>query len=452
MLSIQQFRRFGKFLPWGLLAASLLVHFAFFGRPNATVFDEVHFGKFISAYFTHQYYFDIHPPLGKLILAAWGWLWGFQPGFSFANIGDAYPDHLYLALRFLPTLAGALLPLIIYGLARQLRMSRGAALLAGILVALDNALLVQSRFILLDSFLLLFGFTGLYCYFRWRSGGTRWLLAAAGILGGAAVGIKWTGATFLGLMGALEFIRLWQEHNRVAVRRLWPLFLALVVAPLIVYIGAFFIHFALLTRSGTGDAFMSARFQHDLAGSQFAADTTLTSLSPLEKTLQLNAEMYRSNQRLTASHPYASPWFTWPFMDRSIYYWVSGHARIYLLGNPAVWWLSTVAVLVILSNIVLTRPKNTPREMFILMGAWLVNLLPFIGITRVMFLYHYFPALIWAILMIAYLVDRSPHRTRITLTLTALALATFVYFAPLSYGLPLSDGAYNARVWFSSWR
>src|SRR5512147_2287016 len=128
-----------------LLALGVITHALWFGTPNSAVFDEVHFGKFVSAYFTHEYYFDIHPPLGKLMLAGWGWLWGFKPGFSFATIGEVYPDKLYLALRFLPALAGALLPLVIFGVARRLRLSLAASALAGILVALDNALLVQTR-------------------------------------------------------------------------------------------------------------------------------------------------------------------------------------------------------------------------------------------------------------------------------------------------------------------
>ncbi len=31
------------------------------------VFDEVHFGKFISGYIRGTYFFDIHPPAGKLL-------------------------------------------------------------------------------------------------------------------------------------------------------------------------------------------------------------------------------------------------------------------------------------------------------------------------------------------------------------------------------------------------
>jgi dolichyl-phosphate-mannose--protein O-mannosyl transferase len=31
-------------------------------------------------------------------------------------------------------------------------------------------------------------------------------------------------------------------------------------------------------------------------------------------------------------------------------------------------------------------------------------------------------------------------------------ISSFIYFAPLSYGLPMSDVEYNARVWLPSWR
>jgi dolichyl-phosphate-mannose-protein mannosyltransferase len=422
-----------------LLALSLAVHFAWFGHPNTTVFDEVHFGKFISAYFTHEYYFDIHPPLGKLILAGWGKLWGFQPGFSFANIGDAFPDRTYLALRFLPALAGALLPLIIYGLARQLTLTRTSALLAGVLVALDNALLVQSRLILLDPFLLLFGFGSLWCYLRWRGGGTKWLLLATGTLGGMAVGIKWTGATFLALVGILEAFHLWQDRHSTARRRLLPLFVTLCLIPFIVYYSAFMVHFALLSKPGPGDAFMSQAFQHG-------------TLSQPEKFIELNLQMYESNQRLKATHPYSSKWYTWPLMQRPIFYWVKDASRIYLLGNPVVWWGSTVALVILLATALTSGLRRIGQPLAIMGGAWLMNILPFIGISRVMFLYHYFTALIWAILMLAYLVDHGRRRKKTAIALGLTALATFIFFAPLSYGLPLSDDGYAARVWLTSWR
>lgn len=436
----------------GLLALSLLVHFAWFGHPNSAVFDEVHFGKFISAYFTHEYYFDIHPPLGKLILAGWGWLWGFRPGFSFANIGDVFPDRMYMTLRFLPSLAGALLPLVIYGLARRLRFSHIAALLAGVLIALDNALAVQSRLILLDPFLLLFGFSALWCYFRWRDNGHPALLPVAGLLGGMAVGIKWTGATFLGLIIILELIRLWHQRHTTPVRNLLVPVASFVLVPFAIYYAAFSIHFALLYKSGTGDAFMTVEFQRDLQGSRLANDPTIGRLSGPDKFIQLNEEMYRSNQRLTATHPYSSAWYSWPLLGRSIFYWVTATSRIYLLGNPVVWWASTVAVLYLFATTVAAGIRNISPIRVMLLGAWLMNMLPFIGISRVMFLYHYLTALIWAVLMLAYIVDTLKKPARTALVLSALALACFVFFAPLTYGLPMSDGAYHQRLWFRTWQ
>lgn len=440
-----------------LTGLSFIVHFAWFGHPNTTVFDEVHFGKFLSAYFTHEYYFDIHPPLGKLIEAGWGWLWGFKPGFSFANIGDVFPDHMYMALRFLPSLAGAILPLVIFGIGRRLGLSRKASLLAGTLVALDNALVAQSRFILLDSFLLLFGFSAVWCYLKFKSQINNhklqavWLLAA-GTLGAMSVSIKWTGATFLALIVILEAIRLWRNRKNNFGPEIVRALLALMVIPFLIYYLIFMVHFALLTKSGTGDAFMSQEFQHTLKGNEYQSDSSLKAPSSFGKFVELNVQMYESNQRLTASHPYSSPWYTWPLMQRPIFYWVEGASRIYLIGNPIVWWGSTVAVMLILSNILLSGLRRIDRTAILLIGIWFMNLLPFIGIHRVMFLYHYFIALIWAILMLAYVVDHTKNVKRVSIAIGIAALVAFAFFSPLTYGLPMSEQAYNARAWFPSWR
>jgi dolichyl-phosphate-mannose-protein mannosyltransferase len=69
-----------------LLALGLLTRFWLFGYPNTAVFDEVYFGKFVSAYYTHQYFFDIHPPLGKLLIAGFAWLFHYTPTQSFDSI------------------------------------------------------------------------------------------------------------------------------------------------------------------------------------------------------------------------------------------------------------------------------------------------------------------------------------------------------------------------------
>jgi len=454
-----------------LIITSLAVHFVYFGRPNETVFDEVHFGKFISGYFTHEYFFDIHPPMGKLLISGVGYLSGFKPGFSFAQIGEKFPDNAYLWLRLLPTLAGALLPIIIFFLAIRLGISKFGSFATGIFIVLENSLLVQSRLILLDSFLLLFGFSALLCYFKFRDEKKLVYLPMAGILAVFSLSVKWTGASFLGLILILETIRLIKFRKetrlfRAGIRSL----LSLVVLPFLIYFAIFAIHLRLLSKSGPGDAFMSPGFQKTLQGNYNLSNAELKTPNLFGKFIELNSQMYTSNKNLTATHPYSSQWYTWPFMVRPIYYWyhadqikpggaLNESSRIYLLGNPAIWWLSTIAIfyglLMWLSKLFLLRAKKIvieePFPLIILVG-FLFNFLPFIGITRAMFLYHYMTGLIFAILALVCLLDKIKYNRRIFIALILISAVSFIYFAPLSYGLPLTEKQYNQRAWFSSWK
>ena len=425
-----------------ILALSITVHFAFFGQPNETVFDEVHFGKFVSGYYTGEYYFDIHPPLGKLMIAGFAKIVDFEPEYNFTEIGKEFPDKKYLALRFLPAVASTLLPLIIYLLILELGMSRMAAFAGALLIVFDNALLTQSRLILLDPFLLLFGFTSLLFYFK-----KKYLLMAFFV--GLAISIKWTGLSFIALpilIEAVKTVKILKTAIKLtivsfmAVLRLASFFLI----SLTIYFGVFALHFALLPNPGSGDAFMKPGFREN---------------NVIKNIRDLNVEMYRSNQRLAASHPYSSQFYTWPLMTRPIYYWVSENSRIYFFGNPIIWWSSTAAVLILLLLRLLRLNLNSNFSTFLLSGYFL-NLLPFIGVKRVMFLYHYLTALIFAVLILCYLIDKihsissgqDKNSRKIFTGIIIISIIAFLFFAPLSYGLPLSEKAYITRVWFASWR
>ncbi len=437
-----------------ILGLSLISHFIFFGHPKQVVFDEVHFGKFISGYYSHEYYFDIHPPLGKLIIAGFGKFFDFKPEFSFAQIGENFPDKKYLALRFLPTLAGALLAPVIFLLALELGLGQWAAATAGALVILDTALLVQSRFILLDAFLLLFGFSALACYFRAvRTKKSSWLVGFA-IFSGLAISIKWTGIGFVGLAGIAA---LWDAIKHKTWTKFFTeavLFWAII--PGIIYYTVFAVHFALLPKSGAGDAFMSLAFQKSLIGNPNDGAPNVAPLSTFEKFIELNAQMYSSNQHLTATHSYSSPWYSWPLMSRPIYYWVDSTdpaaiARIYFIGNPLIWWGSTIAVIFLIMHIFRTR-KSPDRLALLLIIGYFINMLPFIGVQRVLFLYHYMPALVIAILISVYCIEKfHPNPKKAFKIIVVASLISFIFFAPLAYGLKLSPTEYNLRTWLKSW-
>jgi dolichyl-phosphate-mannose-protein mannosyltransferase len=445
-----------------LIAGALLTRFFDLFHPNAVVFDEVYFKAFAAHYLDGHYYFDIHPPLGKLILGGYAHLIGLHAQDMLTGTA--------LGLRVLPALAGALLVPLMWAILRRLGASRPFAFIGAAALLLDNALLVESRFILMDSMLLLFGLGAIYLYLVARESKRYhlWWLAGAALSAGAAASIKWTGLGALGLIGLLW---IWdQPHEtrkwRVRVAEL----LILAIVPVLLYMSVFWMHFQLLPKSGDGDAFMSQRFQSTLEGNQSYQPGARMSF--IDKFIELNVEMYRANQTLTATHPYGSRWYTWPLEQRPIYYWQgpymtdSRQGNIYMLGNPMLWWGLWVALLSGLGYVWLTGHKLRPRTVGALAlaaAAYFINLIPFVAVPRVMFLYHYFYSLCFSIVFVVMLWNdlASDHQGHVLearsakwayAAVLALLVLGFLYFSPISYGWPLSPTGLGQHMWLPSWR
>ncbi|KAF9735476.1 hypothetical protein PMIN02_006053 [Paraphaeosphaeria minitans] len=253
-------------------------------QPSSVVFDEVHFGGFASKYIKGKFFMDVHPPLAKLLITLAGWLAGFDGNFDFKDIGKDYvePGVPYVAMRLLPAICGILsIPTMFLTLkaagCRTTTASLGAAL-----VIFDNALVTQSRLILLDSPLVLFtAITAL----AWTSftnqheqGPTKafqpswWFwLAATGVGLGATFSVKWVGLFTIAWVGTLTLLQLWilLGDARNVTPRLWfkhffARLFCLVVIPLSFYMAMFGIHFICLVNPGDGDGFMSSEFQATL--------------------------------------------------------------------------------------------------------------------------------------------------------------------------------------------
>src|SRR3989338_9179232 len=257
-----------------ILVLSFLTRFLFWGYPAETVFDEYGYLNYISAYYTGELIFDIHPPLAKLLWAGFGKLTGFAPGTSGTQIkyeenGNSFPNKEYLPLRFLSMLFGALLPLAVFLMAQELGFSRRASLAAGILLILDNGLITQSRFILADAFLLFFGILCLYFYLRYRNGGGLVNLIWASVLGSFSFSVKWTGGSFLALIALAEFFSLLRDNRwkdwKVAARN----FALLILMPVFIYFFIFAIHFSLLFKNGPGNVYMSPDFNNKNMAQKF---------------------------------------------------------------------------------------------------------------------------------------------------------------------------------------
>lgn len=137
--------------------------------PNGVVFDELHYGRIISYYIRRIFFFDHHPPLGKQIIAAIAYGMGFDGNFTVGSIGAAYTDNVPVFwLRFIPALCGSILPMSVYHLMQEMGISRWCSFLGGLLIVLDNALLIQSRHVLIETQLLLFSIVGLYLLIKFH--------------------------------------------------------------------------------------------------------------------------------------------------------------------------------------------------------------------------------------------------------------------------------------------
>ncbi|KAJ1663060.1 Dolichyl-phosphate-mannose--protein mannosyltransferase 4 [Coemansia sp. RSA 1813] len=248
--------------------------------PAQVVFDEVHFGKFASYYLRREYYFDVHPPLAKMLIALGGWLIGYDGHFLFEKIGLDYMANgvPYIMMRTWVACFGLAIPPLVYMTMAESGYSVVAATMAALLVALDNALVTQGRLILLDNIMIFFMMAAVYAYvrffkLRYRAFGTQWWtwLLTTGTMLGCAVSCKLVGLLTIGLVGGAVLHDLWRiiDIRRGSTmhdfaRHFAARALALIAVPFALYLAFFYIHFAVLTHTGPGDAYHSSKFQMQL--------------------------------------------------------------------------------------------------------------------------------------------------------------------------------------------
>lgn len=248
-------------------------------QPASICWDETHFGKHASFYINGTYFFDVHPPLAKMLIALAGSLTGYDGGFDFKNVGQEYKDVSFQGMRMFCASLGCGIPLFTYGIMLNLGFSLEAAILASLLLIFDTGLTTLSRFILLDQPLIFFIIGAVYCYTKFytlrsrafHSSWWKWL-AFTGAFLACAFGSKWVGLfviIFIGLSTAKELWDLLGDMTIPLTTLVWHVaarVLCLIILPVILYLSFFAIHFAVLPKTGPGDGFMSSAFQTTLHG------------------------------------------------------------------------------------------------------------------------------------------------------------------------------------------
>ena len=377
------------------------------GFPGQRIWDEIYFPVMARKFLEGTYQFDLHPPLGKFIIA----------------VGIAVFGDTPIGWRVMPLLFGCAMIPLGAALGWYLMREKVAALLLAAFIAGETFLIAYSRIGIMDGILVFFTLATLLAALGVeRRGQVLWVA----VLLGLAISVKW--AVFMVVL-PVGYV-LWRKGLlRDFVASLW---VSAVLYIVIVYVGA------------------------------LVAVTT----NPWEAWQWTWSWHLKAAEKITAAIPnsWGSPWWSWPLMLRPIrlsnlFATASGDLQVIsTLGNPVLWYGSTLAVVAGIveaaRRLVARKPIADDPLVPILLG-YVFLLLPWIPGTRIPYIYNYLPSYAFALMALVYwlvrLWRRPPWGPWVVVAFTALALAATIFFLPLAMGLPLSPEAMQRRVWMDSW-
>ncbi len=393
---------------------------------NSTYFDEIYFARAAYEYMNKLPAYEwVHPPLGKAIQMIPMLFMGMNP-FSYRLMGN---------------IAGILMIPALYILAKNMFKKRKYAILAGSLMALDTFHFAQCRLGTVDSFLVLFlllSFLFMYQYISLTKKDSLWKrlikLFFSGFFVGCAIATKWTGL-FGGLALAIIFFadliyknfgkdKHWTTDTTLIILACVGCF---IIVPILIYVGCYFMF----------------------------PNMNPYQITDLSSLIEETKAMYQYHATLDATHPFTSAWYSWPYLYKPVWYYVSyfaGNMRstISCIGNPAIWWPSILALVYVLIEAFRSRKK----EYWFIIVAFLCMWLPYSFIGRVMFLYHYFPALPFAMLALValfkYLTDKL-HLRHMIVIYFVVVLVFFLLFYPMASGMLIPGEYADFMQWLPQW-
>lgn len=413
---------------------------------DSTYFDEIYHAR--TAYeFLHGLYSyeNTHPPLGKIFISLGMMVFGVNP----------------FGWRIAGTLFGiAMIPLF-YILAKRLLKETWLSTVVCLLFTFDFMHFAQTRIATIDVFVTFFIILMYYFMYQYMSvsfydtklSKTFIPLGLSGISMGVGIACKWTGVyagAGLGILFFLTMLKRFTEYryaldsneectNGILHSDIRKTFISNLVKTILFCIVAFVIIPAIIYtlsyipfRDGSNDGFIT-------------------------QMLRNQSTMLNYHSHVNATHPYSSWWYQWPTMYRPIWYY-SGHVSdtisegISAFGNPLVWWAGIPAFFYLFYRFVRKRDKIA----LMLCISYLAQYVPWFLVTRITFIYHYFPSVPFVVLMIGYsiknLVKVNPVFKRTAYIYTGVAIILFLMFYPVLSGQPVNKNYVSDWLrWFDSW-
>jgi len=412
-------KNFFRYVPLLILGLLLLIVYSWgLSRPAEPYFDEVHYVRFIRGLLNENRFLDtsnVHPPLWHLLTAG-----------AFLALGDCP-----IAWRLISLIAGMILFIPLFLIARQITGSKTIAFLTVFLLAFDCISLTQARSAMMNSLMLLFLLWCTYYFlgaFPPGQGIRRNYYCCCGLFLGLAIATKLVSLSlYLFLLPLLMLEWYKRKNERGLLVRDAGIFL--LVIPALCFAASYLFV-----------PFLKDRGWHDIWGIwRFHMNYNLT---------------------MDQTHGYSSRWWSWPLMLRPIWFyfsaqrWGNPHAMmsgILCIGNPGIFWMMPVAVL----NLALLCIFRKSRAAGIILLGFLTQWLCF-GLARRLQFFHYFysvmPFTVMAMALLARQLWEWNGFWRVLVVVYLIAVAVmFVYWYPFLTGIPVSGDYYNNHIWFKSW-
>ena len=147
--------------------------------------------------------------------------------------------------------------------------------------------------------------------------------------------------------------------------------------------------------------------------------------------LELTGQMYRYHNELTSAHAASSPWWAWPFDLKPVWFYQGGFgdgtsAAIYDAGNLAIWWFGVPAM----AFVAYQSFKRRSLGLMLIAVGFAAQWIPWGRIDRAAFQYHYYTALPFVILALAYFIAELWHGASRRTWFLAKAVAALAIVAP----------------------
>jgi dolichyl-phosphate-mannose-protein mannosyltransferase len=410
---------------------------------NGTYFDEIYYPRTAYEYLHGVEPFEnTHPPLGKLLIALGIEIFGMSP----------------FGWRIVGTLFGVAMVPLMYAFGKKLFEDRIFAFCAAFLMMFDFMHFTLTRIATIDvygTFFIILMYYFMFDYYVNRS----YLLSFrqslkplffCGLSFGFGLASKWIalyGGAGLAVLFILAKYYEYRDYSQFAgvkkakkpawVKDYVPLYLTgtvffcllfFIAIPVGIYILSY-IPFMMTPGPGHG----------------------------LQEVISSQLFMYQYHSTLKETHPFSSAWYEWPLMIKPLWLYGGGglpageSSTIVLLGNPAIWWVGIPAVLV--AMIISFIERN--RKMVVVFLAMAFQYVPWMLVTRITFIYHFFSCIPFVMLSIVYvmryLILRNPVLKYFMWGYLGVVAGLFVLYYPVLSGMEVSTEYVNSLKLLKGW-